>query len=93
MAISRFLGRNLTQGYAILFLVKCSAKQHQEENSEHPAGDYLKHLYNSIGITFDEKYGLVVSVVGFDSGLTNIKLRNSNRRWGVFITERTAEDF
>nr|AKS10609.1 wsv192-like protein [Metopaulias depressus WSSV-like virus] len=76
LAISRLLGRKVTPGYAILFLVNWAAKQYQEDNSDHPAEDYLKRLSTSIGITFDQKYGLVVPVVEFGSGLTNIKLRN-----------------
>ena len=74
LAISRLLGRKITPGYAILFLVNWAAKQYQEDNKA--AEDYLKHLSTSIGTTFDKKYGLVVPVVGFGSGMTNIKLRN-----------------
>ena len=74
LAISRLLRRKVTPGYAILFLVNWVAKQFQDNSNT--AEDYLKRLYTSIGITADRKYGLVVPMVGFGSGLTNIKLRN-----------------
>lgn len=75
LAISRLLGRKVTPGYAILFLVNWAAKQYQD-NSDSPAEEYLKRLSTSIGVTFDKECGLVVPVVGFGSGMTNIKLRN-----------------
>nr|BDT63404.1 MAG: wsv192-like protein [Sesarmops intermedium nimavirus]GBG35625.1 wsv192-like protein [Sesarmops intermedium nimavirus] len=75
LAISKLLGRKVTSEYAILFLVNWAAKQYQEDNNS-TAESYLKRLSTSIGITFDQTCGLVVPVVGFGSGLTNIKLRN-----------------
>ena len=74
-AVSTLLGRKVTPGYAILFLVNWVAKQYQADNNI-CSEEYLKRLSNSIGITFDQTYGLVVPVVGFGCGLTNIKLRN-----------------
>nr|BDT63528.1 MAG: wsv192-like protein [Pasiphaea japonica whispovirus] len=78
LQVSRLLGRKVSAQYALLFLINWLAakyKSEEDKNREFYYDKILKRFASSIGLSYNDKYGLVVPVVGFGSGMTNRKLK------------------
>lgn len=70
LMVSKLLGRRVCPQYALLFLVNWAASERRTV-----VEDYMRRIATAIGLTFNNRWGVVLPVVGIGSGLTRTRMR------------------